>query len=314
MLVSIVVPAYNAERFIAETLDSALAQTIGDREVVVVDDGSTDGTLAILRGFGDRIRCESGPNRGVSAARNRGTALATGRYLQYLDADDLLAPDAVATRIAALEASGADVAYSDWQKLREQPDGSFFAGELVARLLTEVDADPEIATFASFWSPPAALLYTRGIVDKIGGWNSSLPVIQDARFLQDAALAGGRFVHVPGTGAHYREHLGSSLSRRNPAAFARDVYRNACEIQSIWERRGSGTARHRAALATAFDFVCRQTFEADAELFRLSIGRLYGVSPGFQFSWPKIASASRRLLGHAAARTLLTLLGRPPQR
>ena len=312
MLASIVIPAYNAERFVAETVQSALAQTIESKEIVVVDDGSADGTAGVLRGFGSAIRCEFGPNRGASAARNRGTAMARGRYIQYLDADDLLEPDAVAKRVAALEGASAGVAYSDWQKFDEQADGSFVAGEVVARSMAQVHADPEIATFTSFWAPPAALLYTRAVVDKVGGWNESLPIIQDARFLQDAALSGARFVHVPGVGARYRTHHSRSLSTRDPAAFARDVFRNACDIQSIWEKRGLLSVPQRSALAGAFDYACRQLFLADGMLFADSLGRLYALRPGLELTWPKIAGMASTVLGRSGAATVMRLLGRPP--
>jgi len=310
VLVSIVIPTYNAERFVTETLYSALAQTVVDREIIVIDDGSTDGTPALLRSFGNAIQCEFGVNRGASAARNRGTALASGRYLQYLDADDLLEPEAVEKRLDALESSGADVAYSDWQRIREQDDGSFAPGELIAQDMSQVHPDPEIATFTSFWAPPAALLYSRGIVERIGGWNESLPVIQDARFLQDAALCGARFVHVAGIGARYRMQRGHSLSTRDNVAFARDVLRNAFDIQSIWQSRGPLSATHRAALASAFEFACRQLFFADLKGFQDGLSSLYEVQPGFELKWTKVAGAASGLLGYSAATALLRLVDR----
>ncbi len=314
VLASIVIPAYNAERFVAETVRSALLQSAAETEIIVVDDGSTDGTAGVLRSFGGAIRCEFGPNRGVSAARNRGTALARGRYLQYLDADDLLEPGALSKRVAALEDSGADVAYSDWQRIQEQPDGSFIPGEVVAGSMARIHADPEIATFSSFWAPPVALLYSRRIVEKIGAWNETLPVIQDARFLQDAALAGARFEHVPGVGALHRVQRGPTLSTRDHAAFARDVFRNTCDIQALWEQRAPLTPARQAALAGSYDFVCRQLFEADPGIFSRSLDRLYAVQPGFQSNWPKLAGAARKAFGQAGAGLLLRLLGRPPQR
>lgn len=112
-LVSIVVPCYNAERFLVETLDSAFAQTYPHTEIIVIDDGSTDGTAELIRSYGGRVNAEFGPNRGASAARNRGTALARGEFIQYLDADDQLLSDAIERRVAALQETGADVAYSD---------------------------------------------------------------------------------------------------------------------------------------------------------------------------------------------------------
>src|SRR3954465_6548006 len=111
-LVSIVIPCYNSARFLVETVESALSQTYTPAEIILVDDGSTDGSAELIRSYGHRVKAEFGPNCGGGAARNRGTALARGEFIQYLDADDLLIPDAIEKRVAALQQSTADVAYS----------------------------------------------------------------------------------------------------------------------------------------------------------------------------------------------------------
>ena len=94
---------------------------------------------------------------------------------------------------------------------------------------------------------------------KIGGWKEWLPIIQDARFLQDAALVGGQFVHVPGVGARYRVH-GASLSRRGEAGFVSDVFRNACDLQAVIEARGAMNAEMRRAFAQMYDYTARTLF------------------------------------------------------
>ena len=86
--VSILIPCYNAEKWIAQCIESALNQTYANKEVIVVDDGSTDGSLDIIKNFGDKIRWETSPNRGGNAARNRLLELSSGEWLQSLDADD----------------------------------------------------------------------------------------------------------------------------------------------------------------------------------------------------------------------------------
>lgn len=94
-LVSIIVPCYNSETWIAEAIRSALDQTWETKEIVVIDDGSTDGSLSVIKSFGNSIRWETGPNRGGCAARNRGIELAQGDYIQFLDSDDALMPDCI---------------------------------------------------------------------------------------------------------------------------------------------------------------------------------------------------------------------------
>src|SRR5437762_10442063 len=97
--ISVIIPCFNAEHFIREAIESVLQQTHCDFEIIVVDDGSTDGSRAIVESIGPTIGLVCGPNLGASAARNRGTRLAKGEFIQYLDADDVLAPDALARRV-----------------------------------------------------------------------------------------------------------------------------------------------------------------------------------------------------------------------
>ena len=99
-LVSILIPAFNAEPWIAETIQSALGQTWQQKEIVVVDDGSTDQTLAIARKFAsEKLTITTQPNQGAAATRNKAFSLSQGDYVQWLDADDLLAPDKVAMQM-----------------------------------------------------------------------------------------------------------------------------------------------------------------------------------------------------------------------
>jgi glycosyltransferase involved in cell wall biosynthesis len=90
--VSVVIPCYNAERWVGRAIDSVLAQEGVTVEVIAIDDGSTDGSVEVLRGYDDRIHWDTGPNRGACAARNRGLALARADYVMFLDADDYLLP------------------------------------------------------------------------------------------------------------------------------------------------------------------------------------------------------------------------------
>ena len=102
-IVSILIPCYNGEPWIRQCIQSALDQTYPHKEVVVIDDGSTDRTLSIVRGFGHFIRFESGPNCGVNVVRNRLVALSEGDWLSFLDADDYLFPTKIERQIAAVK-------------------------------------------------------------------------------------------------------------------------------------------------------------------------------------------------------------------
>jgi len=310
-LVSIIIPCYNARRFLVEALESAFAQSYPYTEIIVVDDGSSDGTAELIHAYADRVRAEFGPNRGASAARNRGTALACGEFIQYLDADDLLPPDAVARRVAALQETGSDVAYSDWEKLFETQPGIFEVCEHFARRIEDVHPVLEIALMSNFWAPPAALTFRHTIVEKIGGWKEWLPILEDTRFLQDAALVGGKFVCVPGVGARYRVHRDASLSRGDHVAFVSALFRNTCDLQAIFEARGRMSADERHALTKSYGRAARSFFVYDRRpLFHECVARIYNVEPGFRPSWPKVASLLSKMFGFKAASMLLPVLSR----
>ncbi len=101
-LVSILIPAYNAEETIAQTIQSAIGQTWERKEIIVINDGSTDRTLEIAERFVPAVRVVSTQNQGQSAAINHGLGLAVGDYIQELDSDDLLVPDKIERQFSAL--------------------------------------------------------------------------------------------------------------------------------------------------------------------------------------------------------------------
>src|SRR5665213_1535655 len=102
MTVSVVIPAYNAELFIARAIDSVLSQTTPVSEIIVIDDGSTDSTLDLVRGYGDKVRLIAQSNGGPARARNVGVAISSGKYVAFLDADDWWDPDKTKQQLDSL--------------------------------------------------------------------------------------------------------------------------------------------------------------------------------------------------------------------
>jgi glycosyltransferase involved in cell wall biosynthesis len=299
--VSVVIPCYNAARWVTATLQSVFIQQYISFEVIVIDDGSTDDSAAIIAARFPQVRLLRISNSGPSQARNIGTQVVQGTYIQYLDADDLLAPGKLAAQVQALEQSGADVAYGDWQRLDQQPDGSFAPGQVIKR---QLPTDAEIGLFTDFWCPPAAYLFRRTIVDKIGGWNEKLPIIQDARFALDAALHGGCFVYKPGIAAYYRTHQTGSVSKRDPLAFNRDVYQNALEVECWWNRHGEMTDSRYTALLRVYGQVARASYGSDMDTFEAAYDKLEHLSPGYIPQQPQMLSLLSRILGYRRAEAI----------
>jgi len=298
--ISFVIPCFNAAAWVAEAIESALAQEGFEKEVIVVDDGSTDESRKKLSAFGGTIRADFRPHGGASAARNRGTELAAGRFIQYLDSDDRLRPGAAKKRIDALETSGADVAYSDWQLLESYNGLGYEPGAVIRKKIEDVHTDPEIAVFTDFWAPPGAILYRRSLVDRIGDWNESLAVIQDARFLLDAALCGGRFVHVDGIGMDYRVR-GTGLSRLDSRALTRECFVNAVQVRRIWEERGALDGERRRALLRVLGQTARASYGKDADTFESAYRMMNEIKPGHVPQGSKPFRALSLLVGYRTA-------------
>src|SRR5206468_3043323 len=149
---------------------------------------------------------------------------------------------------------------SDWIRYERGVDCAFHDGEPVTR---QLGARPDVELFTDAWWPPGALLYRRSVVERIGPWREDLPVIQDARFLLDAALVGARFVHASGVGLRYRVLQATSLSRRDPRAFVDDCYRNARDVHARWAGEGSLDAERRRALLRVYGHAARVYFRLD---------------------------------------------------
>ncbi len=301
-MISVVIPCYNAERTLAATIASALDQNV-DKEVIVVNDGSTDGSAKIIDQFGDRIRSLLTSNRGVSSARESGRKLACGQYIQYLDSDDLLAPATLGARLEAIATNDADVVHTDWQKIQSGRDGTNVLADIIRPEMVALERDAEVATATSeFWAPPAALLYRREIVERIGAWPAGLPVIQDARYLFEAARHKARFAYVAGVGAYYRVSS-DSLSRRNLGQFIADCARNTSEIENIWRGQGALAPSRVDALARMWAHVAKAALVNGLDEFeeaRASYNRLTARRTLFE-----TGCLLRRILGATATASIV---------
>jgi glycosyltransferase involved in cell wall biosynthesis len=300
MTASIIIPCFNARGSIRDALDSVAAQELPHLEVIVVDDGSVDGSAEIIAQEYRSVRLVRTPNQGPSAARNLGTSMATGKFIQYLDADDLLAPGKLEKQVAALEETKADVAYGDWQKLFPGPGGAYEPGPVVSG---RIEGPAEIALFTDFWCPPAAYLFRREIVEKVS-WNLELPVIQDARFVLDCALAGARFTYTPGIAAQYRVHQSGSVSSRDSIAFVCDCLRNATEVEQWWMGHGGITPERCKALLQVYAYAARASFEKDRPTFDTACAALERLQPGYVPESPWHLSLVSRLAGYRRAESV----------
>jgi glycosyltransferase involved in cell wall biosynthesis len=198
-LVSVIVPVYNGEDTIAQTIDSALAQDFADFEVVVVDDGSTDSSATIVGRYGKRIRTVRQQNFGAAAARNLGASIATGEYLAFLDADDTWARDKLQLTHRALEKNrGAVLAFSGYRRI--SPDGT----ETLPFFYGKAPSLPDIFR-RRIDIPPSTVLMRRWVFERCGGFYQGFrPNYFEDTYLWMLAREQGEFAYVNHALVSYR--------------------------------------------------------------------------------------------------------------
>jgi glycosyltransferase involved in cell wall biosynthesis len=185
---AVVIPCYNAADWIAKTIASVLEQDYPDLVLIVCDDGSTDGSAEVVRGFGDRVILQSGPNRGACHARNQGTRIAREQgasYVLYLDADDYLEGPMLkgAGRVAA--DTGADIVVSNMHLLHydgRREERFHYTGRIAPETLFE-------GWMRGRYVNPSAILWRLAFVEQIGGWDETLARAQDADITLRATFA-----------------------------------------------------------------------------------------------------------------------------
>jgi glycosyltransferase involved in cell wall biosynthesis len=200
-LVTIVIPVYNGANYLREAIDSALAQTYPRVEVLVVNDGSTDGgaTAAIARSYGDRIRYVEKANGGVSSALNVGVREMHGEYFSWLSHDDLYRPEKIATQLQAARTHPGAVLYGDVESM--DSSGRTLGSRRVATC-------PRSMRLAIITGDPVhglTVLIPRACFERVGDFDERLRTIQDYDMWFRLA-AHFPFVHVPGDLVRYRVH------------------------------------------------------------------------------------------------------------
>ncbi len=208
--VSVIIPNYNRASLIGETIESMERQTLPPHEIIVVDDGSTDGSLRYLRSLGDRIRLIEQSNAGPGAARNAGLARATGEYIQFFDSDDLCTPDKIERQVTALETSGADIAYGPWAHMWIE-DGKAIYDTLIAQQ-GPLRADPLSAILSGWTCLIPCCVVRRSAIERLGGYPTAVHTTEDLELVVRALLAGLTLVHAPLGMALIRQHHENQIS------------------------------------------------------------------------------------------------------
>jgi len=200
--VSVIIPAYNGDRYIVQAVESALSQTFTNLEIIVVDDGSTDSTQQVLQPYLDRIRYIYQENQGAAIARNRACQLAKGEFLAFLDADDYFLPSKLEKQVACFDADPTlDMVQTGWFIVDEK------GREISAVKPWQQAPKLDLESFILYKCVrPSAMLLRRKWWEYLGGFDSGLPPTEDLDFALRLALKGCKAVWLEETLTCYRQH------------------------------------------------------------------------------------------------------------
>ena len=214
-LVSIIIPVYNAEKYLEESIQSAINQTWPDKEIIIIDDGSTDQSLNIANSYANNnIKVFTQPNKGASAARNRGLQEAKGDYIQFLDADDFLHKKKIRNQLILLEKNENFIStcptihfndFNDVQNISLKHDWLSNVPQDPLTFITYLYGGSDLGPKNGGMVQPNAWLTPRKIIDKAGPWNEELSRDDDGEYFCRIILASKGIIYSSDSINYYRK-------------------------------------------------------------------------------------------------------------
>jgi glycosyltransferase involved in cell wall biosynthesis len=219
--VSVIIPNFNRETLIGETLANLLAQTAPPHEIIVVDDGSTDRSVEVIQSFGKKIKLIQQTNQGPGAARNAGLRIATGEFIQFQDSDDLYSLNKLEVQSTLLEQSGADIAFSPWAKVRIEGHCVSFENHVLQQKMP-----PKTVPLACWWlrgwsTVFQSLLFRRSFLEGVGFYRTDMMLGEDGEFFFRALTSSPKMAFSAQALTLYRLHETNKLTQDEGMSQAR---------------------------------------------------------------------------------------------
>lgn len=294
-LVSIVIPCYNQAEWVAEAIESALNQTHPNKEVIVVDDGSTDNSRNVIKQFGEKITFIASEHCNGNTARNKGFAVSYGEYIQFLDADDYILPEKIAAQVECLEQTGSDIVYGDWRHVYMASDGSSMLGE-VKRNKPMDNVLQEL--LGGWWTAGMSLLVRRRCITSAGGWDENIQAGQDKDFFISLLLHGASAVYQSGCGSVYRRHEGVSVSTTRRERWLQEHLRVLEKAESLLREKIPDDFNFYApSLAKGYFHIARNYYDRNIEKMRAIMEKVKSLDDHFVPQESNLYRFFYRLLG-----------------
>lgn len=279
-LVSVLIPAYNAAPWIQETIQSALDQTWCRTEIVIVDDGSSDGTRDIAQRFQSRnVAVHSTDHCGAAAARNYAFQACQGDYIQWLDADDLLSPDKIERQLAVVHEADShrELLTCAWARFYYEPKRASYVRSPLHATLSPLEW-LLIKMGSNQFMQTASWLTRRELAEAAGLWDTRLLSDDDGEYFCRVLLAATKVRFVPGTGVFYRRTGRGSLGYVGSDNAKKDALLLSMKLHVDHLRAMEESARVRAACLEflnagyAYFYLSRPDLSAELQKMAISVG------------------------------------------
>lgn len=296
-LVSIIIPNYNKEEYIKEAIDSALNQTYSPIEVIVVDDGSTDDSRKIIKSYGAKIKAYFLPHSYQSAANNFGFRKSKGKYIQFLDSDDIILPKKIEKQVKSLEETKSDIALCYWQHFYD--NGKIGEVKKIPEKMSKRDLFLWI--LKGNWFNPIIPLYLKSFIDWDGPWDENRRKAVDSDFHFQAALNHPKVVTVKEVLSLYRGTIGRTEARR--------VILWAEEHFKVYEKilPDIKTSRERELFAASLYQFARPVYFVDNNLYNEILNFALSIHKNFIPYGNKLYVTLFRIFGRDVAEFLSSL-------
>ncbi len=221
MTISVIIPNYNRESLIGETIANLLAQSLPPHEIIVVDDGSTDKSVEVIRSFGDRVKLIQQPNQGPGTARNAGLKVASGEFIQFQDSDDLFCLNKLEIQAKALQTNQADIAFSPWVKLKFNDKTVALEDQVLQQKMPPSDLSLPCWWLRGWSTVFQSLLFRRSFLGQIGFYRANLMLGEDGEFFFRLLTHSPRVTFTDDTLTLYRLHNINKLTQDEGTARSR---------------------------------------------------------------------------------------------
>lgn len=306
MKVSILIPCFNAAQWVGQAIQSAIDQSYSDKEIIVYDDGSSDGSLDVIREYDQSIRWEAGDHVGGNAARNWLLAQASGDWIQYLDADDYLLPQKVKQQVEFINhVPGVDVVYSP--VIME-----YHSDHATSREILEIPKPHDEWVLLARWYLPqtGAPLWRKQTLVDCGGWKVDQPACQEHELYLRMLIRGKEFEYFPQAGAVYRQWSEETVCKRDPAVVRKLRFEIEQRAEHFLEQTGRITPVRRWSINMARFELARKAWQTDREEALEYMNEIHNSEPEFVpkgSAAPELYQLVYRTLGFRAAEIIAGL-------